>query len=206
MRRMRECVAGAACLALLGCVTDLNRDVVTVQTFPSFKEYRSVRRVAVIPFAAYKVARSRKVVLGIPHKVTEDNGKIMCDIVTRELKKDAGFTVVDPGRVAAFFSKRGKPVWGLLPPDEIRRVGRMLHVDALIMGRVEDFSIYQYRMYEQSRVAVSVRMADAATGELIWKGRFALDQEGKPHEVAGRGARLLIDQIMSRWGARRKAS
>jgi len=140
--------------------------------------------------------------MGVPHKVTEDNGKVMCDIFTAELKKKVRFKVIRPEKVAEFFKKRKEeePVFGILGAGEVKRVGELLNVDSLIMGRVDEFSAYQYRMYDNSKIALTVRMADAVTGDLIWKGYFKLDQEGKPHEVAKWGVHLLLEQLMGRWG------
>lgn len=200
MKRISLWTGVAACLLLAGCATGVDEDLVRVQTLQAFDRYKNLRSVAVIPFGAHKVPRSRKVVMGVPHRVVEDNGKVMCDIFTDEFRKKVKFKVIRPEKVAAVFTKKKEKVWGFLAPAEARRVGELLGVDALLMGQVDSFSRYQFRMYEKSKVAVHIRMSDTTTGELIWKGEFSLDQEGKPHEVARRGCRLLIDQLMSRWG------
>jgi hypothetical protein len=108
------------------------------------------------------------------------------------------YKVITPDKVAQFFRRRDEKVWGMLPPQEVQRVGALLKADALIMGQVQDFSAYRYRMHSNSRVIAQIRMTDSATAEPIWRGDIKLDQEGMPHEVAERGARLLLDQLMSR--------
>lgn len=188
----------AGLLGIVGCVTGINEDVIRLQTLPPFEKYGELRRVAVIPFGEYVVTSGEKVVMGVPHRVTEDNGKVMCDIFAKALKSGAPYEVVPPDRVAQFFKRRNEKVWGLLPPKEVQRVGALLNADALVMGQVRDFSTYRYRMHGNSRVMAQIRMTDSVTAEPIWRGEIKLDQEGSPHKVAERGARLLMDQLMSK--------
>ena len=195
--RMRVLVI-AGLLCFIGCITGINEDMVRLQTLPPFEKYGDLRKVAVIPFGEYIVTGSEKVVWGVPHRVTEDNGKVMCDIFTDELKSKVPYKVITPDKVAQFFRRRDERVWGMLLPKEVQRVGALLKADALIMGQVQDFSTYRYRMHGNSRVIAQICMTDSATAEPIWIGDIKLDQEGMPHEVARRGARLFLDQLMSR--------
>jgi len=185
-------------LWIIGCVMGVNEDMVRLQTLPPFEKYGDLRKVAIIPFGEYVVTGGEKTVMGVPHRVTEDNGKVMCDIFTDELKSRVSYKVITPDKVAQFFRRRKEKVWGMLPPKEVQRVGALLRADALIMGQVQDFSTYRYRMHGNSRVIAQIRMTDSATAEPIWRGDIKLDQEGMPHEVARRGARLFLDQLTSR--------
>jgi hypothetical protein len=201
MTRLMCRMAVAGMVGLAGCVAGIHEDVIRIQSFPAFDEYNKVTTVAVVPFSGYYVPRSKKVIWGIPHKVTEDNDKVMCDIFTKEFKKHVRLKVVGPEKVAKLLRKRREKVVGILRPNEVQRIGEILKVDALIMGEVRDFSAYKYRMYENSRIALDVRMAETSTGELMWKGDFKLDQEGLPHEVAQLGAELLVEQLISKKAA-----
>ncbi|MCX6355974.1 MAG: hypothetical protein NTZ78_13890 [Candidatus Aureabacteria bacterium] len=182
-------------LCLGGCVTGINENVVRLQTLPAFDQYEKLRKVAIIPFGEYIVTRNEKVVMGVPHKITKDNGKIMSDVIADELKKQATFIVIPPDKIATFFKRRGEKVWGLLTPKEVSRVGALLKADALVVGQVREMSIYKYRMHENSRVIADIRMVDSVTAELVWKGSIKMDEEGLPHEVARRGMRQLLEQL-----------
>jgi hypothetical protein len=187
-----------ALLGIIGCVTGINEDVIRLQTLPPFQKYGELRRVAVIPFGEYVVSGGEKVTMGVPRRVTEDNGKIMCDIFTDALKSGVSYQVITPDKVAQFFKRRNEKVWGMLSPKEVQRVGALLKADALVMGQVRDFSTYRYRMHANSRVIAQIRMTDSATAEPLWMGEIKIDEEGSPHEVAARGAGLLLNQLMSR--------
>jgi hypothetical protein len=190
-----------ALIALLwasGCATGVNEDMIWLKTMPAFDKYPKIRRVAIIPFSEYYVTGGEKSVWGVPYKITEDNSKIVGDIFTEELKQRVNYKVISPDTVAAFFKKRKEKPFGMLPPKELQRVGKLLKVDAVITGQVDDCASYKYRMFDNSRVAFQVRMTDPVTGETVWKGSIALDQEGRPDEVARRGIRLLLDQLGSR--------
>ena len=140
--RMRLLVV-AGLLGVIGCVTGINEDVVRLQTLTPFEKYGDLRKVAVIPFGEYIVTGGQKVVMGVPHRVTDDNGKVMCDIFAGALKANVPYQVVPPEKVAQFFKRRNEKVWGMLPPKEVQRVGALLKVDALVMGQVRDFSTYR---------------------------------------------------------------
>ena len=190
---------GAALLCCAGCVTGMHQDTIRVQTFPAFEEHRRIRRAAVIPFMEYYVTRGEaKTLMGVPERITRDNGKVLCDIFTKELRDRVGFSVIGPEKVAERFGKRGERIAGILPRRDVLRVGADLKADALVMGQVDRCSTYKYRQHNNSRVALQVRMTDTATGEPIWQGSISLDDAGMPHEVAERGIRLLLDQVMSK--------
>ena len=182
-------------LCLGGCVLGINENVVRLQTLPAFDQYERLRKVAIIPFGEYIVTHNEKVVMGVPHKITQDNGKIMSDVIADEIKKQATFIVIPPDKVAAFFKRRGEKVWGLLTPKEVQHVGALLKADALIIGQVREMSIYNYRMHENSRVIADIRMVDSVTAESVWRASIKMDEEGMPHEVARRGVRQLLEQL-----------
>lgn len=198
MARWARYLLAVWCLHLVGCVTGINENVVRLQTLYAFDNYEKIRKVAIVPFGGYFVTHGEKVVMGVPQRITEDNGSIMSDIVADELSKRATFKVVPPERVADYFKKRKEKIWGLLTPKEIQRVGALLKADALVLGQVQDMSVYRYRTYNNSRIIAQIRMVDSHTAEPIWRGNIKLDEEGKPHDVARRGVKLLLDQLDSK--------
>lgn len=197
-RTVKGCAGLLWALALAGCATGINEDMIWLKTLPAFEKYERVRRVAVIPFSEYYVTGGEKVIMGVPHRITRDNSKVAGDIFTQELQARAAYKIIPPEKVAEFFKKRREKVYGMLPSKEVQRVGGLLKADAIVMGQVDDFSVYKYRMYENARVALQLRMTDKVTGETIWRGSVRLDQEGKPHEVARRGISLILDQLASK--------
>lgn len=204
MRLKRTALGAAAAIWACGCVTGIQQDTIRVQTFPAFEQYDRIRKAAVVPFMEYYVTRGEtKTVLGIPERITRDNGKVLCDIFTSELKKRARFKVVGPDKVAQFFVKRGEKPAGILLKKDVLRVGAALRADALVMGQVDKCSTYKYRQHDNSKVSLKVRMADTATGESVWQGEIVIDDVGKPHEVATRGISLMLDQLMSKTGGGR---
>ena len=194
--------AGAALVCCAGCVTGINQDTISVQTFPAFEKHDRIRKVAVVPFMEYFVTRGEtKTIMGVHERITRDNGKVVCDIFTSELKKRVKFKVIGPEKVAQYFGKRGEKIAGILVRKDVLRVGAMLRADALVMGQVDKCSTYKYRQHNNSKIAVQVRMADTATGEPVWQGSILIDDVGLPHEVATRGIRLMLDQLMSKLGS-----
>lgn len=191
----------AVALCVCGCVTGINQDTISVKTFPAFEQHERIRKVAVVPFMEYFVTRGEtKTLMGVPERMTRDNGRVVCDIFTSELRKRVKYKVVAPDKVAQFFLARGEKPAGILVRKDVLRVGAMLKADALVMGQVDKCSTYKFRQHNNARVVFQVRMADTATGEPIWQGSVVLDSPGLPHEVATRGSRLMIEQLMSTQG------
>ena len=95
--------------------------------------------------------------------------KIVTGAFVASLVKTKKFNVEFPGNIKSFLVSERIIVRTGVDLDTIKRMGRRLGVDAVIMGRIEEF----VGMEEKKRgvipvVSISSRMVDVRTGKILW--------------------------------------
>ena len=95
--------------------------------------------------------------------------KIVTGAFVASLVKTKKFKVEFPGNIKSFLVNERIIVRTGVDLDTIKRMGRRLGVDAVIMGRIEEF----VGMEEKKRgvipvVSISSRMVDVRTGKILW--------------------------------------
>ncbi len=95
--------------------------------------------------------------------------KIVRGAFVASLVKTKKFKVEFPGNIKSFLVSERIIVRTGVDLDTIKRMGRRLGVDAVIMGRIEEF----VGMEEKKRgvipvVSISSRMVDVRTGKILW--------------------------------------
>ncbi len=95
--------------------------------------------------------------------------KIVTGAFVASLVKTKKFKVEFPGNIKSFLVNERIIVRTGVDLDTIKRMGRRLGVDAVIMGRIEEF----VGMEEKKRgvipmVSISSRLVDVRTGKILW--------------------------------------
>jgi len=95
--------------------------------------------------------------------------KIVTGAFVASLVKTKKFNVEFPGNIKSFLVSERIIVRTGVDLDTIRRMGRRLGVDAVIMGRIEEF----VGMEEKKKgvipvVSISSRLVDVRTGKVLW--------------------------------------
>ena len=95
--------------------------------------------------------------------------KIVTGAFVASLVKTKKFKVEFPGNIKSFLVSERIIVRTGVDLDTIKRMGRRLGVDAVIMGRIEEF----VGMEEKKRgvipmVSISSRLVDVRTGKILW--------------------------------------
>ncbi|WP_297058922.1 GNA1162 family protein [Thermosulfurimonas sp.] len=93
----------------------------------------------------------------------------MRDIVTMEALALGVFDVVDRTVVDEVLSEEGVEEGMGLDKATIRRLGKRLGVQALLVGSVDAYEEEREGSYTYPVVSVSLRLIDVASGEIIWK-------------------------------------
>jgi len=118
-----------------------------------------VRRVAVFPF--YNETKNIQA------------SKIVTGVVIAALLEKEKFQVEYPGNVINFLIKERIIVRDKIDLDTIKLMGKRLGVDAVILGRVEEFSgMEEMKTRAVPLVAISLRMLDARTGKILYMARL----------------------------------
>ncbi|HAF94965.1 MAG: hypothetical protein A2X34_01935 [Elusimicrobia bacterium GWC2_51_8] len=114
----------------------------------------SVRKVAVVPFGAAPA-----------------QGRITGEWET--LLLSLGYRVVERGSVEALLKEQGLSINGIVNPSEAPKIGELLGVEGLVLGRPNPREpYYSYTMTGAAKMSepapVSVRLLDAATARVVW--------------------------------------
>ncbi len=163
--RSGQMIPALALLALCGCGASIQ-----VTRNPS-ASLASVRKVAVIPFGS-----------------TPAHGRITGEWET--LLLSAGYRVIERGGVEALLGEQGLSINGLVNPEEAPRIGEILGVDGLVLGRPNPREPYHsYALTGAARISepgpVSVKLVDAATARVVWSvnsekgGSLNVTREGR---------------------------
>jgi len=99
----------------------------------------------------------------------DEASKIVTGAFVSSLVKTKKFKVEFPGNIKSFLVNERIIVRTGVDLDTIRRMGRRLGVDAVIMGRIEEF----VGMEEKKRgvipvVSICSRLVDVRTGKILW--------------------------------------
>lgn len=175
MKARRMLLAGAGALALFaGCQPlEIKPPLVeTVAVLPFDSESNDVNAPDIMQSLAYLALVNGPY---RPSNVTEVN----------EFLKKVG--IVDGGQLAAV-----DPV----------KLGKDLHVQALLFGYVESFQYTNIGFYVQRKVTVQLKMVDVATGQTLWENtgtgvnrKFATSSEEAQNNLVGGLADQLIDKL-----------
>ena len=105
------------------------------------------RRVTIFPF--------------ITNKPERHNFHISDQLSTQLMKR--GYIVIERSQLETILHELKIELTGIINRDDILRIGKLLQIDALIMGSLE----YDYQDNYWWLISGSMRMIDVTTGELI---------------------------------------
>ncbi len=95
--------------------------------------------------------------------------KIVTGAFVASLVKTKKFNVEFPGNIKSFLVNERIIVRTGVDLDTIKRMGRRLGVDAVIMGRIEEFvGIEEKKKGVIPVVSISSRLVDVRTGKILW--------------------------------------
>jgi hypothetical protein len=104
---------------------------------------------------------------------------IVEDLMVVGLFRAGRFEVADPGEVSRALQTLAIAPYGGIDLESLRRIGDGMGVDAVILGRVEDYNEgLRPGTSTSPSIAVDARMLETKTGRILWMGY----QEGRGEE------------------------
>jgi curli biogenesis system outer membrane secretion channel CsgG len=167
---MRRIISFFMCLALL-----LVADAASAQ---------QKKRVAILSFDDAAVEASAAKALG----TSEDVGGFLADVVVKELLKGSTYTVIERRAIDQVLKEQNFSNSNRVDPKTAAAIGRLLGVDAIIMGSVTQFGVEESavalgsgplgrvtrgvlgtgkRINSKATVGLTARMVDTRTGEIL---------------------------------------
>ena len=190
-----------ASVLFIGCVTTPN--VITgppkVSNYIGSRDISKYRKIAVLPFAdAPNAPQSGQIVQGLASQIFAQHG----------------FIVVERARLYNVLSEQQLSLSGLSDTTQAIRVGKLLGVNAIVVGEVGQYSVMERhtdttyfgrtllipipgKQWTESYVSLSLRVVDVETSQLIYSGagQYDLAVTNPPQQLA----QDILQEIIARW-------
>lgn len=116
----------------------------------------ALKKVAILPF--YNISGYR------------DAGKVVANVFVTEMFKTEKFYVEETGNIVQFMIQERMNSVGEIEIERLKIIGKRLGVDVVMTGTVEEFA-EAGGAYSVPTVAITARMIDSNTGNLVWSGQ-----------------------------------
>ena len=139
-----------------------------VQVNPNFDSYK-VRRVAILPFEGVPVEKEI-----VSHGWWFEghyfnNGELVSDMLTFEMMKIPNFEFVERSQIHRILQEQNISMTNLIQDKTAPEIGKLLGVDALILGKVSRFmKTWSPPLHYGYGFSFSARMIDTKTGVVLW--------------------------------------
>lgn len=150
-----------------------------------------VKTVAVLPFA------------DAPGYNAQNSGQAVAGFVTTELVSQGRYKIAERSKLNSVISEQDLQDAQLTDAEAAKRIGKLLGVDAIIVGSASQYDMDKTQVYihivpivsKDYKVGVSIRMIDATNGQVIY-AHSASGQSGNNFTEAGqRAAKLLLQPL-----------
>jgi TolB-like protein len=117
-------------------------------------DFGFIKKVAVLPF----------------HNLTNERnaGEIIRQIVLSEFLASGLVDIVVPGEVITAMKSLEIKSISSLNTDQIKALGQVLKVQAVIFGAVEQYGLSTSGTFSAPEITVTLMMADTSSGSIIW--------------------------------------
>lgn len=138
-----------------------------------------IKKVAVMPF----------------NNLTGDQwaGHKVREVLIAELLLTGVFDVVEPGEVNRVLVKEKIENVSSLTADQIKRIGRGLGTQALILGTVEEYGESRSGTLSAPLVTIALRMVDVQSGAIIWSVHHSKGGVGLMMRLFGIGSGTISE-------------
>lgn len=110
---------------------------------------------------------------------------IMDDLMLAGLFRVGRFEVVDAGEMQQVLQRLGLAPYGAIDLESLRRIGDAAGVEAVVLGRVEDYNEgLRPGTSTSPSIAFDARMLDAKSGQILWMGC---------HEGRGEESQIVLE-------------
>jgi curli biogenesis system outer membrane secretion channel CsgG len=147
--------------------------------------------VAVLPFS------------DAPGAYSTNSGEAVSGFVTSELVSWGRYKVAERSSLGSVMSEQDLKSANLTDADTAKRIGKLLGVDAIIVGSASQYDMDKTQVYihvvpivtKDYKVGVSVRMIDAANGQVLYAHSASGSSGNNFTEAGQRAAKMLLQPI-----------
>lgn len=192
MNRLMIFLALVVCILCFGCKT-ISTSVINVDMdIPS----RNIKTLAVMHFDDKLI--QDKAVKGVFIKTISnpDAGEMLAEIMTGELSRWDKYEIVPRSVVKDKIRAGGAGEEELARQRDYKALGKILKVDAVVIGKIHAFDLSRMPVYERGDVSFTAECIDTQNGKVLW----SLDaSETAPYkdeiEVAGKVIKEAVERL-----------
>jgi len=179
--------------------------LVSIMLICAQDSYAAKKRIAVLDFedtaisvqsaANQQMAMLMAMMRRQPAETPRDRkiGKTVANILVNELVKDGTFTIIERNQLDKIFSEQKLSVSGTMDPSSAVKIGKLLGVTAVVTGSVNQFTVDTKTTgalgigitTNTGRVAVTAKIIDTSTGEILFSAEGSGHEESKGIQVGG---------------------
>ncbi|MEW6360046.1 MAG: GNA1162 family protein [Planctomycetota bacterium] len=193
---MKKRIGSIASVFLLCLAAGCN--YIRVSVVPSFPQGQ-VKRVAVLEFD-YKKYRST-IIDKVSHGVStaRNPGLLTASLVSVALADWGRYDVVRRDQITLKLRAEKIPEPGVIYQLGRAEVGRLLGVDAVVIGAIDAYESAFFLMVQSAKVVFTARCMDVATGQEIWKMEVNMKEYYTSEErLIAAAMRQVVEQLRAK--------
>lgn len=164
MNKLTVIIAFIICLLCFGCKTISKTNIIVDSNDAS----RSINTIAVMHFNDQLLPK--KGVTGTLVKTisTANAGEMLASIMSRELSGLGIYEVLSRTDIAKIINKSKVNEKELVERRDYGRLGKLLGVDSVVIGKILEFKLSSSLIYERGTVSFVAECIDTKNGDILW--------------------------------------
>ncbi|NUO07064.1 MAG: hypothetical protein HUU08_00040 [Candidatus Brocadia sp.] len=192
MNRLTVFLTLVVCILCFGCKT-ISTSVTNIDIDTSS---RDIKTLAVMRFDDKLIQDKEVTGFFMKTMSNPDAGEMLADMMTHELSKWDKYEILPRSEVRDKIRGGGDEEEELVRRGDYKALGKLLKVDAVIMGKIRAFDLSRMIAYERGDVSFTAECIDTQNGKVLW---FLEVNETAPYkdeiEVAGKVIRDAVERL-----------
>jgi curli biogenesis system outer membrane secretion channel CsgG len=123
----------------------------------------------------------------------KDGGRVVANLLASELSTLDNFKMIERSEIAKLLDEQALQQSGIIDPDEAKKIGKMAGADAIILGDLTDYIIWENISGGGSTISFSIRMIDLQSGQVIMNAAIS---RARPYVDSFANVQLTAKEIV----------
>lgn len=192
MNRLTGIIVLIICLVCFGCKTISKTNIIV----DSDDYSRSINTIAVMHFDDRLIAGNEVEGTFIKTISNANAGEMLATMISRELSRMGIYDVLPRADITKIINKSNAEEKDLVTRRDYVRLGKLLGVDSVVMGKILEFKLSSTLIYERGTVSFEAECIDTKNGNVLWtieaNESAAYEDE---IELAGKAVRTSMEKL-----------
>lgn len=123
----------------------------------------------------------------------KDGGRVVANLLTSELSNIDNFKLIERSEIAKLLDEQALQQSGVISPENAIEIGKMAGADAVILGDLTDYIIWDNISGGGSTISFSIRMIDLQSSRVIMNAAIS---RARPYVDSFANAQLTTKEIV----------